>query len=412
MENLNTGNLNTENLNTKEPFDRHNLIIWIVGVVVLWYVFVLSTVGLFTSADFKPVSHLIDRIGYMPSAVKFTSLYLATLPSFIGIFVYCAVTKRNRFVLRSFIADPPGRTMKMLLAGLLVGFIMNFGCIVCALINGDIHLFLNFALNQIPLFCIALVFVFIQSSSEELWTRGFMYERVNVRYPLWVAILVNGIFFGLLHCFNDGATVFAIVEICVCGLSFSIAKWYTGSIWFPAGIHTAWNFTQNFLFGLPNSGIVSEASIFGLDAATAKNSLVYSVPFGVEGAIPALVSDGLLGVVCLILAIRQGRIGELLQRQVTPRRDPEGPQPLPPGYKKNAPAPRYQYAQPEQAEAFEPIQAEAYQPTQMEEAEPIQAEAIEPEQAEAYQPTQAEEPEPVQAEAFEPSQTDDSQPLR
>lgn len=325
--------MDTQEPRIKEPFDRHNLIIWIIGVVILWYMIIFSVPGAFLiTPSFGPVGDLIDRIGYMPDAVKFTTeYYLATITTFIGFIVYTAVTKRNRFILRSFIPPHPGRTIMMLLAGLLVGFIMNFGCIVCALINGDIHLYLNFALNQIPFYLFALVCVFIQSSSEEMWIRGFMYERINVRYPLWLAILVNGVFFGLMHSFNDGATVFAIAEIAVCGVAFSISKWYTGSIWFPMGIHTAWNFTQNYLFGLPNSGLVSEVSVMGLDAATAQDSLVYSVPFGVEGAVPAMVADGLLGLICLLLAIRQGRMKELLQRQVTPRKDPDGPQPLPPG---------------------------------------------------------------------------------
>ena len=79
------------------------------------------------------------------------------------------------------------------------------------------------------------------------------------------------------------------------------------------GIHTGWNFTQNLLFGLPNSGLVSEASVFGLDAASARNSFVYNVDFGVEGAMPAVLADILLGVICLILAAKQGRLKELTQ---------------------------------------------------------------------------------------------------
>ena len=314
----------------KPKLDRHDLIVWIILVTILWDVFIFALPGtIFFSDKFKPLSGLIDQIGYMPDAMKFgVMFYLATLPEFIGVFLYTRIPKRNRFIFRSFMPVNPRRTIKMLLLGLLVGFVMNFGCILCAMINGDVHFYLNFALSQIPFYLLTLLFVFIQSSSEELWTRGFMYERINVRYPLWVAILVNSVFFGLLHTMNPGVTVFAIVEICVCGLAFSLAKWYTGSIWFPAGIHTAWNFTQNFLFGLPNSGLVPEASVLGLDAASARDSLVYSVGFGVEGAIPALVIDALLGVVCLLLARRDGRLGELFQRQVTPSKDPEGPQPL------------------------------------------------------------------------------------
>ena len=110
---------------------------------------------------------------------------------------------------------------------------------------------------------------------------------------------------------NPGAAFLPILDIFVCGLSYSIAKWYTKSIWFPMGVHTAWNFTQNFLFGLPNSGLVSEASIFKMDALNAQSNLIYNYEFGVEGAMPAVLGDVLLGVICLILAAKKGRLQEL-----------------------------------------------------------------------------------------------------
>lgn len=77
------------------------------------------------------------------------------------------------------------------------------------------------------------------------------------------------------------------------------------------GIHTMWNFTQNFIFGLPNSGLVSAVSIFHMDAVNGVSNLVYDYGFGVEGAVPAVVVDSLIGIVCLILAKRTGRLGEL-----------------------------------------------------------------------------------------------------
>ena len=305
-----------------------NQIWWIILVFLFWYVLVTSSVGaiLFGSPDAG--GGVIGRLLELSDEMKFAFFYLATITDFIGIIIFCGVTKRNRFILRSFLPSAPCNKISKLLWGLLVGFIMNFGCIVCALLAGDIKLFLDFSMSQIPYFLFALLCVFIQSSAEELWTRGFLYERINVCFPLWLAIAVNGALFGLLHVFNPGASVFSTIEIVVCGLSFSLAKWYTGSIWFPMGIHTAWNFTQNFLFGLPNSGIVSKVSIFGLDAANARGSWIYDVQFGVEGGVPALIADAALGIICLVLAARQGRLGELKERQVTPRKDPEGPQPL------------------------------------------------------------------------------------
>ena len=293
--------------------DHHNRIIWIVLVTIFWYVFVFSSIESILFDNLSIGNIIAEKIGYEVDAMKFAMRYLGTAVSFLGFIVYCAVTRRNRFVLRDILPGHEGNRFRMLVYGFIVGFAMNFSCIACALINGDIKLYLNFAIAQIPFYLITFVFVFIQSSSEEMWCRGFMYERIRVHYPLWVAILVNGVFFALLHVFNPGVTALPIIDIAFCGLSFSLAKWYTRSIWFPMGIHTAWNFTQNLIFGLPNSGIVSEASIMGLDAASATDSAVYNVAFGVEGAIPAVIVDLLLGIICLILAARDGRLRELTQ---------------------------------------------------------------------------------------------------
>ena len=301
-----------DNLNTtKKRFDRHNLILWILAVMIFWD-FLFNLIG---GVIFDPEFIGVGKLLSLSSGYQFTfEYYLITLPTFIGFIVFTAATKRNRFVLESILPGYKNNKVSWLFKGLLVGFVMNIGCILLALLHGDIKLVLHFAASELPLFAFALVCVFIQSSSEEFWTRGFIYERVNVRYPLWVAILVNGLFFGALHIFNDGVGFLPILDICICGISFSLAKWYSGSIWFPMGIHTAWNFTQNYLFGLPNSGLVSEASVFALDASTARDSWIYNYAFGVEGAIPAVVSDLLLGAVCLYLAWKQGRLGELKQR--------------------------------------------------------------------------------------------------
>ena len=53
--------------------------------------------------------------------------------------------------------------------------------------------------------------------------------------------------------------------------------------------HAMWNFNQNIIFGLPNSGAVSPVSILKLDASTAVDSFAYNVGFGVEGTILACV---------------------------------------------------------------------------------------------------------------------------
>ena len=63
-------------------------------------------------------------------------------------------------------------------------------------------------------------------------------------------------------------------------------------------MHTAWNFTQNFIWGLPNSGTIYSFSIFQLDQATARNSLFYNVLFGVEATLTAVI---VFGICCAII---------------------------------------------------------------------------------------------------------------
>ncbi|MBR0373409.1 MAG: CPBP family intramembrane metalloprotease [Mogibacterium sp.] len=297
--------------------------IWILVLVTALYVFLSGFAQVFFS-DF-----LLNLTYWSDSMFFILYIYTCVLADIIVLLIVLYIIKKNRFILRSFrparSADKPfkayviedryvirnNNTVKMLLLGLLLGFLTNFACILCAMIHGDIKFYFDFSASEIPVLLFALLSVFIQSTSEELWCRGFMYERLNIRYPVWVAVVINGVFFGCLHMFNPNVNVYGVLGIVVCGLSYSLLRWYTDSIWICMGIHTMWNFTQNIIFGLPNSGIVSRMSIFHLAAANGTSNLIYDYGFGVEAALPALLVDALLGVVILLLAKRNGRLGEL-----------------------------------------------------------------------------------------------------
>ena len=283
-----------------------NRIIWIL---LAWFALYELLDGIIIMAC---ESLLQNAVTNASNALRFVFRYYTPLiASCVFFLLVCLILKKNRFLLEG--VKPKRGSVKMLGIGLLLGFLTNFFCILCALLHGDIKLYLDFSASQIPLMLFALISVFFQCTSEELWCRSYLYDRINVHYPLWVAVLVNGVLFGLMHCFNPGVTVLAIADIAICGISYSLLRWYTGSIWTCFGIHTMWNFTQNFLFGLPNSGLVSEASVFHLDAATGISNWIYSYEFGVEGAFPAVFIDALLAVVILWCAWKKGRLGELLE---------------------------------------------------------------------------------------------------
>ena len=293
----------------KEIFTKTHFTNRIIWILLLWWVlyeFVDGTLILLMSG-------LLNISVRNPSAgLAFVLNYYTPLLASCIFFVFlCLIVKKNRFMISTFKPSREGKSMNKLGLGLLLGFLTNFFCIMCALLHGDIKLYFEFSASQIPLMIFALVSVFLQSTSEELWCRCYLYDRINVHYPLWMAIVINGSLFGLMHLGNDGISALALADLIICGIAYSMLRWYSGSIWTCFGIHTMWNFTQNFLFGLPNSGLVSEASVFHLDAATGISNWIYSYEFGVEGGVPAVFIDLLLMVVILILAKRDGRLGEL-----------------------------------------------------------------------------------------------------
>ena len=226
--------------------------------------------------------------------------------TFIGIdavvLLYCALAEKD--VLRSFGAarrgGGKGNTAKGLLWGLLVGFGTNAVCILVAWLAGNV----DFSVGRFqPLYLLAsFVMVAIQSGAEELLTRGYIFGALSRRYSVWVALACNALLFGALHLMNTGVTVLSIVNIVVYGVLLSLVMIYHGSLWFCITMHTSWNFTQNYLFGLPNSGLVSQQSFLHLEAA--RDSVLYNALFGVEGGIVCTVVIGL----CCVAAILLGRI--------------------------------------------------------------------------------------------------------
>ena len=230
----------------------------------------------------------------------FLSSYLEFLGIWIAVLLFTAVPKSNRPMLKSFWYNRNGNNLKGIIAGILLGFGTNSFCVLMSWLSGNIK-FSYYGFEPVILLMF-IAAIFIQSGAEELMDRYYLYEKLRRRYasPL-VAILVNSLVFMLLHIPNPGFTAKAGSQIFLIGVIFSLLVYYYDSLWAAIWFHTTWNFTQNIIFGLPNSGIVSEYSIFKLEAVTAQSGLFYDVKFGVEGSIgSSLVLLALLTAIILM----------------------------------------------------------------------------------------------------------------
>ena len=222
--------------------------------------------------------------------------------SFIGVWIIFLLAiilpKGNRPILKTIGPGMRGNTIGMLILGFIFGFALNGFCILMSVFSKDIRIYYD-RFSPLSLLII-FILVFIQSSAEELACRGYLYQRLCRRYPPVVAILGSSALFALLHILNPGVTISSLLDIFITGILFSLLVYYFDSLWCAMAMHAMWNFTQNIIFGLPNSGMVVPFSIFRLDAASASDGLFYTVNFGVEGSWGSVI---VLSVFTLILLI-------------------------------------------------------------------------------------------------------------
>lgn len=243
------------------------------------------------------IGSLLQFIPFMVSTDFSTTvtMYLTCIGIWIVAILYMRFTKKNRPILKIIGKSATGNTWINFLIGIGMGFGLNGICILVAWLHKDIVLYYD---GFQPIYVIIIfIAIFVQSSAEELVCRGFLYQRLIRSYksPV-VAIIGNSLLFAFMHLFNEGVTALSVLNIFVVGILFSFMVYYMDSIWCAMAVHAAWNFTQNIIFGLPNSGIVSPYSIFRLDAATANNSFAYNVGFGIEGT---LLADVVLILACI-----------------------------------------------------------------------------------------------------------------
>ena len=234
----------------------------------------------------------------------FFSEYLMFIGIWIITFLFVVVPKSNRPMLKAWGYNRDGNNIKGIIAGALLGFGCNGFCVLMSVLMGDIKLSF-YGFNPTILLAFLLV-VMIQSGAEEITDRLYLYQKLRRRYksPLF-AIIINPVVFMLLHVVNDGFAVLAGVQIVLVGIIFSVLVYYYNSLWAAIWFHTLWNYTQNIIFGLPNSGRVSDYSIFKLEAASAHSGLFYDVEFGVEGSIGSTLV--LAVVLAVIIFINRGK---------------------------------------------------------------------------------------------------------
>ena len=121
-------------------------------------------------------------------------------------------------------------------------------------------------------------------------------KRHAAAIGFWVAAIVFSVtLFAYVHTGNGGETAMGITAVSLAGITFVFSLWWTGSLWWAIGFHAAWDWAQSYLYGVADSGLVSQGHL--LVTTPAGNPLLSGGSTGPEGSvlvIPVLLASMLV----------------------------------------------------------------------------------------------------------------------
>jgi membrane protease YdiL (CAAX protease family) len=148
---------------------------------------------------------------------------------------------------------------------------------------------------------------------EEFVVRGYLLTNVaegvrgatdDGRVAVGAAVLATAGLFGVLHAANPSGSLLSLLNITLAGILLGGAYAATGRLGFPVGLHTTWNFGLGPLFGLPVSGLTTDAAVVPVQVDGPR--LVTGGGFGPEGGLVMLLA---LAVGTAMLAWWLRRVG-------------------------------------------------------------------------------------------------------
>jgi membrane protease YdiL (CAAX protease family) len=136
----------------------------------------------------------------------------------------------------------------------------------------------------------AILFI-VAALAEEALFRGYPLQTLTRAGLIVLGIFVTSFAFATSHMENPNFKAgLASLNLLLAGLWFAVAYLRTRSLWFPLGIHWAWNWALGSVFGLPVSGITDLAPhplMHGTDLGPA---WLTGGSYGIEGGLACTIT--------------------------------------------------------------------------------------------------------------------------
>jgi len=184
--------------------------------------------------------------------------------------------------------------LRDLLAGSLVGALSLTLAALVATALGGFRFGVGSSISSVAFvktfFGAAVIFV-IAAAAEEMLFRGYPLQTMMRALPFAAAVVPSSVLFAYVHLGNPNVSRgFTFVNTTLAGFWLAVAYLRTRSLWFPLGLHWAWNWAMGALLGLPVSGITSLTRAPLLSATDTGPAWLTGGAYGIEGGAACTVA--------------------------------------------------------------------------------------------------------------------------
>lgn len=276
----------------------------VTSIVQLIFMFPAEIILLFTNKNFmtgvQTGNMALQEAGMLEigNSNGYTIAMLFSTAAIILItMLFCKLIQKRKMRTLGFVKKG---FLKEYAIGLLVGFIFFSLCVLLCIVTGSVKITgLSSTFSVVPFIFLGLGYM-IQGMSEEVLCRGCMMISFARRYPMWIAVLVNSLFFAALHLGNSGIGILPIINLALFGIFASIYFIKRGDIWGIGAIHSIWNFAQGHFYGIKVSGMETSCSILNTTFIEGKE-LINGGNFGIEGGLVDTIVHVLAIVILLLI---------------------------------------------------------------------------------------------------------------
>ncbi len=243
------------------------------------------------------------------AAFSITNTGLANLLAFVLVApaTYFAYWIYVRFIEKRDLTElGPSHAFQEIGLGSLIGFgLFSFIILILWLLDLYGVTGINFVL--LPLIG-ALAGAFVSAFAQELIFRAVIYRITEEWLGTWWALVISALLFGLIHLSSAGATIFSALAVALqAGVVLAAAYALTHRLWMALGLHMAWDFANDDIFGVGVAG-QSGQSLHGLLQAHLNGpKLLTGGALGIEASIITLAIMLIAGIIMLRKAHQQGQ---------------------------------------------------------------------------------------------------------